>query len=399
MRQIYIRTFAYNAEKTLRRAVDSILNQTYPYFTYYLLDNGSNDETRSIIEEYASKDRRIVPFFSDKNMVFAPEQELFIRITKTIPDNDLFCVLDADDEYDSLFFDESIKFMEKNNLDIVCCGSKWINAANCSNTGQRALGKPLIISEYNFAQQYSYYHAFLRTVWGKLIKGRCIRDFTIKRDPNDTSYPDYGIDTWDMMSGTLHNYYVTPKSGSYKLSSKRILSDRLLHEDAINYLESFGEISATNMDFLYAVYLNAINDTLNVLLNAEIVLAEKLNGVLEIFNCKYTRELAAWEDFGAQIGQAQELQRLRQEVFRAIAGWLLSLKEVPDEQTEAFCETGEYVSAAAGYADGWVLFKKLRVMSLLDQGNTAQARERLDELEELLPGDPDIAAFRAQLPE
>ena len=43
---IYIRTFAYNAEKTLERAVDSILNQTYADFTYYLMDHGSTDGTR-----------------------------------------------------------------------------------------------------------------------------------------------------------------------------------------------------------------------------------------------------------------------------------------------------------------------------------------------------------------
>ena len=33
---IYVRTCAYNAEKTLRRAMDSILNQTYGELTYYV---------------------------------------------------------------------------------------------------------------------------------------------------------------------------------------------------------------------------------------------------------------------------------------------------------------------------------------------------------------------------
>ena len=42
---IYVRTCAYNAEKTIRRAMDSVLNQTYRDITYYVLDNGSTDRT------------------------------------------------------------------------------------------------------------------------------------------------------------------------------------------------------------------------------------------------------------------------------------------------------------------------------------------------------------------
>ena len=43
---------AYNEAKYLRRAVDSILAQTYKDFELILLDDGSTDETWEIIEEY-----------------------------------------------------------------------------------------------------------------------------------------------------------------------------------------------------------------------------------------------------------------------------------------------------------------------------------------------------------
>ena len=46
---IYIRTCAYNAEKTLQRAVDSVLNQTYQDFEYHILDNGSQDSTGELL--------------------------------------------------------------------------------------------------------------------------------------------------------------------------------------------------------------------------------------------------------------------------------------------------------------------------------------------------------------
>ena len=69
MSKIIIYTPAYNAEKTLRRAVDSILNQTHKEFIYYLLDNASTDGTYEIIKEYAKNDKRIIPLHNEINWV------------------------------------------------------------------------------------------------------------------------------------------------------------------------------------------------------------------------------------------------------------------------------------------------------------------------------------------
>ena len=52
---------AYNAQATIRRTIESILNQTFENFQYYILDNASADDTEDIIGEYAEKDQRIVP--------------------------------------------------------------------------------------------------------------------------------------------------------------------------------------------------------------------------------------------------------------------------------------------------------------------------------------------------
>lgn len=49
----------YNIETYLRRCVDSILNQTFTDFELILVDDGSQDSSGSICEEYAEKDKRI----------------------------------------------------------------------------------------------------------------------------------------------------------------------------------------------------------------------------------------------------------------------------------------------------------------------------------------------------
>lgn len=49
----------YNAKRTLRRCVDSILAQTYHNFELILVNDGSTDSSGAIIDEYATQDTRI----------------------------------------------------------------------------------------------------------------------------------------------------------------------------------------------------------------------------------------------------------------------------------------------------------------------------------------------------
>ena len=49
----------YNAEKTLRRCVDSILAQTFEDFELILINDGSKDQSGDICDEYAAKDSRV----------------------------------------------------------------------------------------------------------------------------------------------------------------------------------------------------------------------------------------------------------------------------------------------------------------------------------------------------
>lgn len=59
--KITVFTSCYNQGEFLREAIESVLNQTHNNFEYFLYDDGSQDNTWSIIQEYARKDHRIIP--------------------------------------------------------------------------------------------------------------------------------------------------------------------------------------------------------------------------------------------------------------------------------------------------------------------------------------------------
>ena len=62
---------AYNAEKYLAEAIDSILTQTFTDFELIIIDDGSTDQTPAIIKRYKEQDSRISAFFLQKNMGIA----------------------------------------------------------------------------------------------------------------------------------------------------------------------------------------------------------------------------------------------------------------------------------------------------------------------------------------
>lgn len=73
----------YNGADRLAASIDSVLAQSYKDFDLIIVDNGSLDDSRTIIESYAARDERIRPIFREKNYGFTggvnPGMELAIK--------------------------------------------------------------------------------------------------------------------------------------------------------------------------------------------------------------------------------------------------------------------------------------------------------------------------------
>ena len=401
---IIVYTQAYNAEKTIRKAMDSILNQSYGNLIYYVLDNGSTDGTLDIISEYAKRDDRIKVLHNDVNNI--PDgyevRWFFVHCAETYPDAYVVCTLDADDEYKLDFLEKMIAFMSEKHLDIAACGSDFVDAKTGRLAGVRCLSQEFILEGDRFAEYFAYYHQFFRTIWGKLFRLPIIKRCDLSRE--SFKGVSYGWDTMFVLktlrqaarvgvfAESLYKYYVSSQSVSYKLFDKRrIVSDRILHEAAHNFLiEKCGTVSPQNEDFLFCVYMNALKDTLNVLLNAQISAQEKIVGVTDIITHEYTGQLMAKDHFGLGIGSVTRMSSQRKELFSTVADWLLALDEVPGKLVDGYCSAGELLSAAVENADAWLFFKKLRVRLFFEQSRMDEARVSLNELVELIPNDPDV---------
>jgi glycosyltransferase involved in cell wall biosynthesis len=84
---------AYNAEKYIAEAIESILNQTFKDFELLICDDASIDSTPAIIEEYAKRDGRIRIFHNVKKLFVAGNTNLAIDNSRA----ELLARMDADD--------------------------------------------------------------------------------------------------------------------------------------------------------------------------------------------------------------------------------------------------------------------------------------------------------------
>lgn len=57
---------SYNRTDLLKQAIESVLSQTYSQFLLHIIDDGSKEETRAIIQEYLGQDSRIIFYQTDK---------------------------------------------------------------------------------------------------------------------------------------------------------------------------------------------------------------------------------------------------------------------------------------------------------------------------------------------
>jgi glycosyltransferase involved in cell wall biosynthesis len=398
-KKVIIWTPAYNAENTLRRTIDSVLGQTYTNFEYIVIDNASTDGTGDIIREYASKDSRVRLWRNERN-VFGTR--LFADVIGKIRDMecDFIAELDADDEYLPDFLEKSISFADKQELDIVCVGNVniFVEDGNKESVGYNT-AKDIILAGKSFGDKMAEWFIFAYTIWGKLYRTAMIKnmDLTFKHlltNGSDTLFALVAFkyaNRVGIMKDILHRYYISMQGVRTIWHQNRTLTAPAIDEAARELLLSkCGGVSAQNENLIQFFYLDTLNRSTYVLLNSDTNESIKISVLHEMFVSHKTESLALY----ANSGNWTERRRA---LFSTAANWLLTREEVPDEQIEQFCAVGEFVCAACENAEGWLFFKKLLARFLLDAGRSDEARTKLDELAELLPGDAEISALRRRV--
>jgi len=99
---------AYNRDKYIRQTVDSVLNQTWPNIELIVVDDGSTDNTRRILEEYGER----ICLLEHPGRV-NKGQSAAINAGLNAAAGDYICILDSDDYWEPEKVRVQVEYLEK----------------------------------------------------------------------------------------------------------------------------------------------------------------------------------------------------------------------------------------------------------------------------------------------
>ena len=112
----------YNREEFISDAILSCLNQTYKNIEIIVIDDGSTDNTKTILEDFTIRYNNKIKYFSKENSGVSSARNFGISLSR----GEFIQFLDSDDLIDQTKLEKQVKCLNKNK-DIfgVYCGTRY----------------------------------------------------------------------------------------------------------------------------------------------------------------------------------------------------------------------------------------------------------------------------------
>lgn len=117
MKKISIIVPVYNVEKYVEKCIQSLINQSYKNIEIILVDDGSNDRSNKILDEYAKVDSRILTIHQ-KNKGVSATRNAGLKVAT----GEYVGFVDPDDYVDYQMYETMLKKIELNMSDLAVCG-------------------------------------------------------------------------------------------------------------------------------------------------------------------------------------------------------------------------------------------------------------------------------------
>ena len=120
----------YNTpEEDLLRCLNSLKNQTYQNFKVIIIDDGSNEITANILDNYCNSNNNFIVKHIPNGGVSNAR-----NIGLELASNKYLTFVDADDEVEPNFLKESLELLESNNLDMIVGGYQELEGNTITRT-------------------------------------------------------------------------------------------------------------------------------------------------------------------------------------------------------------------------------------------------------------------------
>ncbi|SHJ33509.1 glycosyltransferase family 2 protein [Pseudobutyrivibrio xylanivorans] len=261
----------YNGVNCIKDCLDALLNQTYQELEIIVVNDGSDDETLDILNEYAKKDFRINVFSRSNMGVSATRNE---GISHAKGDYIFFC--DADDYPEPDLAEryvQAINEWENSDMSLICCGMFFDNRYNKNVKNKKCL----LESAYGFVEGENYLisrAAASTLAWLKMfnfVTNKCynlnfIKENDIKFDRNINIGEDlrFNLDYLDKCSGNIgvinkclyHYVKRTGDSLSITYHADDLEDTKYIYRRFINWITAQKGVTEENILVVKSIYIN-----------------------------------------------------------------------------------------------------------------------------------------------
>lgn len=161
----------YNVEKYLRRCIQSVIEQTYNDLEIILVDDGSNDKSGVMCDEYSLQDSRIIVIHK-KNGGLSSARNVGIEVAK----GDAIFFLDSDDYISVDCLKNMSSLMEVENADIAIIQMKYIGEDVNEEFNDTIANKIVVMNAEKAIEESLYQRMYSCCAPAKLYKKEVIGD-------------------------------------------------------------------------------------------------------------------------------------------------------------------------------------------------------------------------------
>ncbi len=176
----------YNAEKGLRRLIESVLKQEYRDLELILVDDGSKDGSGAICDEFAAADSRVqVVHKANSGVSDTRNKGLSLAGGKYIR------FLDADDWIPDDSTKEMVRCAAEYDADLVVCDFYRVIGENVARKGSIGTGRVLSRKEYAEYMMDSPADYYYGVIWNKLYRRDILETYELRFDPSLSFCEDF----------------------------------------------------------------------------------------------------------------------------------------------------------------------------------------------------------------
>ena len=251
MEKVSIIVPVYNAQKSIKRCVGSILSQDYENIEVILVDDGSKDDSGRIIDELAEKDSRIRVIHKRNGGVSSTRNRGISEATGTY-----LQFVDADDYLSVEATKLMVRSMEEDRSDIVV--SDFYRVVGEAQSRKGSISKSGLITRKEYADEMMLSPAdlYYGVLWNKLYRRSIVEKFRVSMDENISFCEDmifnleYLLHAEKVSVLTVPVYYYIMTPGSLVEQGMNIPGIIEMKTNVISYYSKFYRDIMSPVDYL-----------------------------------------------------------------------------------------------------------------------------------------------------